>query len=505
MGWASHAADLLDPPADNVFGDLKFTANPGPQTRFLDMFDEWNADFLYGGAAGGSKSTSLLLGALRSCVRHPGLQVFWFRRTFPELEQSVIRALARYGYGKQLGARWVGSRHELIFPGGSIFTFAHAKNMEEATALQSAEIQLLILDERTTIPPDVVDLLYTRVRSGVEGVPCLGIRSATNPGNIGHTRVKAEYVDATDHGTKEIVDASGRLRRFIQARVSDTPQLGPEYAQSFAGYGEALRKAFLDGDWDVFAGQVFAEWRHARHVVPRFTPPPTWKRVAGIDFGYAAPWAVVWSAVDPDGRVWCYRERYASKVGETDQARLILEDEATEPTAHWVVRYADPSMWRSTGEGLPIADRYQVEGCHLEPANNERIAGWQRVHTYLADGPACTLHRDLGWETCPMLHVLDGTCPDLVRTLPSVPYDKHRVEDVDTQSEDHAPDALRYMLMGIGFVSTLVPFEDETPTKALDGTDLLIPVGGRFALAAEHLFANVVRAAPASGSNDSLY
>ncbi|MDB4872488.1 MAG: hypothetical protein JWL97_3492, partial [Gemmatimonadales bacterium] len=123
------AADVLDPwehaaqafEQKDVFAELAFIPNPGPQTRFLNLPDE-NLDVLYGGAAGGSKSTSLLMYALRSCARFPGLQAFWFRRSFPELEQSVLRMLARYQYAKVLGARYNGSTHELRFNNGSILT-----------------------------------------------------------------------------------------------------------------------------------------------------------------------------------------------------------------------------------------------------------------------------------------------------------------------------------------------------------------------------------------------
>jgi hypothetical protein len=49
-----------------------------------------------------------------------------------------------------------------------------------------------------------------------------------------------------------------------------------------------------------------------------------------------------------------------------------------------------------------------------------------------------------------MLHVLDGCAPNLVRTLPALPYDPHRVEDVDTKADDHAADAARYLLHMLG-------------------------------------------------------
>lgn len=448
------AFDLLADRLEGVgavdpFEALNFRPNPGPQSRFLALPDA-NLDVLYGGAAGGSKSTSLLMYGLRACYRYPGLQAFWFRRSFPELEQSVLRMLARYNYAKALGARYNGSTHELRFDNGSVFTFGHAKNIQEVSALQSAEINLLLIDERTTIPPDVIDQLYVRVRSGVAGVPCLGARSATNPGGIGHSRVRAEYVDATNHGDREIEDANGRRRIFIQARVSDTPQLGEEYRRNLQGLDEKLRRAFLEGDWGVFAGQAFSEWRYERHVIKPFDIPPTWKRYAGIDWGYTAPWSVLWGAVDEDDRVWIYRELYDTQVAESEQARRIVEAESGE---HVIARYADDAMWASRGEAKPISKVYNEQGAYLTQAGKgpgSRISGWQRVHSYLAEGPACPHHRALGWETCPRLHVFPQA-QNLIRTLPALPHATvGNPEDIDTKAEDHSGDSLRYLLINLG-------------------------------------------------------
>jgi hypothetical protein len=250
------AAAEWEPPPDDVFEKLGFTPNPGPQTRFLELPDA-NIDVLFGGAVGGSKTFSLLLYVLRACCRYPGLQAFWFRRTFPELEHSVLRQLGRIGYAQALGCRWRADKYELRFPAGSVLTFSHAKDLKEATAFLSAEINLLLLDERTTMPPDVVDMLYTRVRTGVPGLPVLGIRSATNPGSAGHSRIVTDYIDATGRGEHEIIDANNRRRIFIQSRIGDTPQLGADYLKNLAGLPEKLRRAYLEGDWTVFAGQAF--------------------------------------------------------------------------------------------------------------------------------------------------------------------------------------------------------------------------------------------------------
>ena len=101
------------------------------------------------------------------------------------------------------------------------------------------------------------------------------------------------------------------------------------------------------------------------------------------------------------------------------------------------------------GEVHSIADMYAAEACHLLKAENDREAGWQRLHTYLDDGPACRVHAALGWAECPMLHVFD-TCSNLVRVMPDQVHDEIDVEDLDTKGEDHLPDAIRYALMAVG-------------------------------------------------------
>jgi hypothetical protein len=426
--------------------DLPAPCGQCPQERFLGAPDE-NLDILYGGAGGGGKSWSLLAYAIRTCVRFPGIQVFWFRRSFPELNQSVLRTLARYGYAKSLGARWDGSKYELRFPGGSVLTFAHAKNIQEAASLSSAEINLLLLDERTTIAPDVVDFLYTRVRSGVTGVPCLGVRSASNPGHIGHGVVKADYVDATDHGTKEIIDASGRRRSFIPAKATDNPYVG-DYEKTLAGIADPdLRARIRDGDWSAMPDAAFPDWKRDRIVVPAFTIPQGWTHFGGMDYGWAAPSVYLAAAKDADGRLWFYRELTMVQTAEGEQARRIL---AANAGIQINAIAADPAMWGKAGSGLPPADQMAIEGLDLTKANNDRLSGKSRIHTYLSEGPACPYHREQGETTCPMLHVLDGACPEFVKTMGFLPRDPHRPEDVDTNAPDHWYDAGRYLVMAVG-------------------------------------------------------
>lgn len=463
----------------DVFGLLGY--EPTPRQREFHEATEF--DVLFGGAAGGGKTRALLMDDLRDAVRYPKIRIGAYRRSYPELEESLLAELAQIGYARELGCRWNGSKYNLYFPSGSLIMFRYAKTVDEATRRQGGQYQKLTFDERNLTPPEVCQFLESRLRSGDGDIPVIGIRSGTNPGGIGHGASKTRYVDATDHGKKIVIDVRGRTVRFIPSKLSDNPHVNPEYASDLLALSGKMRSAFLDGDWDQFAGQYFTAWRHERHVVEPITLPPTWTRYNGIDWGYAAPWCVLWAAVDEDGRLWVYRELYQKQVGEKDQALAILGAEGDGENV--AARYADDAMWATRGDAKPISDVYAENGVHLTQAgkgSTGRVAGWQRVRSYLDEGPACPHHRALGWETCPMMHVF-STVENLIRTLPNLPHAvKGDVEDVDTAAEDHAGDALRYMAVNLGtgpqFVTGLpAPNPEPMVTAAAGAQYVIVPPG----------------------------
>lgn len=239
-----------------------------------------------------------------------------------------------------------------------------------------------------------------------------------------------------------------------------------------AGRQEVLGE-LLDED-DMVA---FGDWHVDRMTVPSFKLPASWTRYAGVDYGLTAPYAVEWGAKDNDGRVWIYDEAGAPKTGETVQAQTInLHEMQTvaldgERLVRPIVskRCGDPSMWTKHTESLDVASTYAQHGVALVKADNNRLVGRARVHSYLREAPACAYHKAQGWDTCPQLHVLAGKAPDLCRTMPLLDNDPDHPEDVDTTGDDHWYDALRYLLMGIG----AAPFYGAAGGSAGGASDLL--------------------------------
>jgi phage terminase large subunit len=226
-------------------------------------------------------------------------------------------------------------------------------------------------------------------------------------------------------------------RRFFSS-YKDNPFINQEYKQYLESLTGDLAKAWRDGDWDVFAGQAFPAWRYECHVIKQM--PDGWERWVkwrAIDWGYSNPWCCLWLTRNPDnGRIIVYREAYATRLTDRQQAHMILD--MTPPGERITITYADPAMWSSKNlQGIvtSTADEYASEGVPLTRADNDRLSGKRKVDRLLESLP----------DGLPGLQVKD-TCVNLIRTLPALVYDDVKVEDIDTELEDHAYDALRYGL-----------------------------------------------------------
>ncbi len=432
---------------------------------------------LYGGAVGGGKSAAMLHDAIFYAANYPGIKIGLVRRTYPELEESFIFPLqTQWQAAKPLGARWNGTAHQLKFPNGSLLNFVYAETVADVANLRGGEYQIWYVDEASMMMPDALQQLTERLRSSNKLIPTLGIRMGSNPGGPSHQYLKDRFITPTDKGRKKFVweknKRTGTKRKiaFIPAQLDDNPHINEGYTDVIDSIEDPQRrKAMRDGDWDAMVGQFFETWSDKKHVIDKSFPlPKEWQRYCGIDYGILNPWAVIWAAVDQDGRQWLYREIYATNVLSTDQGKYILEAERAAGETS-VVRVGDPAMWGNRGTPLTIADDYGLAGCGIYPADNDRINGWSLCHRYLAEGPACEYHKAKGLKTCPMVHVFRDSCPMFIRTIPILTRDPLKPEDAATKNvEDHIADAWRYLCMQVGTYARPVFYDDipYTPSKA---------------------------------------
>lgn len=422
-------------------------------TKRQKAFIEAQSDeVLFGGAAGGGKSYGQLVDALLYALKYAGSKQLILRRTFPELNRSLILVSLSF-YPKEI-AKYNDSNKRWRFVNGSVIEFGYCDAEKDVYRYQGAEYDVVRFDELTHFTKEQYTYLISRVR-GVNDFPKM-MKSSTNPGGVGHAWVKERFIDGFTPN-EEHIDDTGRRFLFLPSLVQENSFLmksDPMYIKRLEQLPEKERKALLYGDWDIFEGQVFAEWRNDRrgyktrkgtHVIESFTIPKEWRRFRAFDFGYSKPFAVLWFAVDYDGRAYLYRELYGC-TGEPDVgikwtaqqiAQEIRKIEDSEEKGQHILGIADPAIWNKTGsEDGSIADMMQQCGVYFEKGNHDRLAGKMQLHYRLA----------MDDEGLPMLYVFEN-CRNTIRTLPLLQYDPLRPEDVDTKQEDHIYDSIKYFLM----------------------------------------------------------
>ena len=364
-------------------------------------------------------------------------------------------------------AKYNGSSHCWTFPSGAKIYFGSIHNVQDRTRYQGRAFDLIIFDELTHFTWEEYSYLRSRNRPTGPGTRVY-MRATGNPGGIGHGWVKQYFVRAGEpskpvNNDVKIIGPDGKVMEykrkkiFVPSSVFDNQALlsnDPNYVASLGMLDEGDRNALLYGDWDSFEGQVFVEWRNDpahykdrlwTHVIDPFRIPRDWTIYRSFDFGYAKPFSVGWYAVDHDGVIYRIREFYGCtktpntgvKMTPQEIAKTIREIEETDPLLHGktITGVADPAIYdKSRGES--VAEMMEQSGIVFTPGDHTRIAGKMQCHYRLAFSP----------DGIPMFYVF-STCPHFIRTVPNLVYDDRKVEDIDTEQEDHIYDEWRYLMM----------------------------------------------------------
>ena len=393
------------------------------------FIDSTQSEVLFGGAAGGGKSYGQVVDALLFAIKYPTSKQLILRRTFSELDKSLIR-LSLSLYPKEIYS-FNQSSHTGRFKNGSIIDFGFCAAEFDVYQYQSAEYDVIRFDELTHFTESQYIYLISRVR-GANDFP-KQIKSSTNPGGIGHGWVKSRFVDPSPAGVGFIGD-DGMDRIFIPSLLDDNAFLlkgDPKYRERLLALPEREKKALLYGDWNIFEGQYFTEFDPARHIVTPFEIPRGWRKYRTIDYGLDRL-ACLWIATSPDGNSYVYREFCKSNLTISQATKEILD--RTPDSEEIYATLAPPDMWhRSQESGKSKAALFSEYGLNFTKTSNDRECGWLAVKEML-----------IGGDGRQAIYFF-STCTEIIKCLPALTVDKIRPTDCATEPHDitHAPDALR--------------------------------------------------------------
>ena len=472
------------------------------QETFLSLPDEI-FEALYGGQAGGGKSEVILqLPLVREFYQHPRFKGIIFRRTLPELEREIILRSQTDGFYKACGGGYQDQKKRWRFPSGAIIQFGHLEHESDVKIYDTAQYNYMAFDEVTSFTPYQYEYLsFSRCRSSDQNLPAI-VRSGTNPGGISHNYFRKRFVEPCREGNKIIRETStinGRSTEkkliFIKSKASDNEYLmraDPGYLDRMQGLPEADRIAKAEGDWWIYSGQVFDDFRENRlptepenayHVIPvenQFTIPYFWPRILSIDWGYDAMTHALFWAINPlpnkdfKAKIYVYREYAARKEKISTWAGNLRNLSHGEDIRDIVL---DPSAYGHRGDEKTIDEQFADSfGRAARRADNDRIGGKLLIQEYLrwkSNGPrsipkqgydseiAFRIRHTGGEEALreyektflveedegylPKLMIFDN-CKELINALPLCIYDKDHTEDVAEFKGDDPYDNFRYGL-----------------------------------------------------------
>lgn len=381
---------------------------------------------LVDGPAGTGKTRAALTKLFFACERVRKIRCLIVRKTRISLNESALKTfeadVCPVGHACLRGPDRA-HRQRYDFPNGSCIVLG---GMDVADRIMSTEFDLILVVEATEITEDDAEKLMTRLRNGRLGYHQIVFEC--NPG-------------PPTHWLKRWADA-GRCERF-PSRHEDNPAVTPEYLAILDRLTGHRRARLLEGHWAAAEGLVYPEWDASVHLIDRFEIPKDWRRFRSIDFGYTNPFVCQWWAIDPDGRMYLYREVYESQKIVEDHAkeiRQLSEGERIKATvADWDAE--DRATLNRHGIGSIAATKDVTVGIQAV-ANRLRRSGDGRPRLFILRDSL--LRRDPAIDAakrpCSTAAEFDGYCWQEVK-------DGKPVKEEPVKVDDHGMDATRYAVM----------------------------------------------------------
>lgn len=429
-----------------------------PYPKQIEFFKSTCRYTAYGGARGGGKSWAVRSKAVLLCFNYPGIQILLLRRTLKDLRDNHVVPLQKMlkTESKDKLAIYKVQEKEFLFPNGSRLVLGYCDNESDVLQYQGQAYDVIFLEEATQFTEFQYQTLTESNRSSglckKEFKPRMYF--TCNPGGVGHIWFKRLFIDRNYQNKEKPEDYM-----FIQSLVYENKFLmehDPDYVRVLENLPEDRKKAMLYGDWNVFEGQYFGEFRSDIHVIEPFEIPSHWKRYISMDYGLDML-AVLWTARDTEGNSYVYKELHESNLIISEAAKRIKEVNNGEKYEYI---YAPRDLWNRRQEtGKSVADIFYENGLDLTKTSVDRVDGWFATKEWLH----IVTTRDIETveEKQDSKLKIFKNCRTLINYLPQLQTDEKNPNDVATEPHylTHVADALRYFC--VNFTSPAQEPKDE--------------------------------------------
>ena len=391
----------------------------------------------YGGARGGGKSYVVRKKAILLALNYPGVQILLLRRTLNELRENHVIPLVKElkCQTEEKIAVFKESTKEFIFPNGSRIKLGYCDNEKDVLQYQGQAYEVIFMEEATHFTEFQFNCLTECNRLSGQCKEEISPRMyfTCNPGGVGHVWVKRLFIDKDYKETEKAEDYC-----FIPALVFENEFImknDPAYVKTLENLPEDRKQAMLYGNWDIFDGQYFCEFKRNIHVIEPFEIPKDWRIYRTRDYGLDML-ACYWIALDYKNNAYVFKEVYESNLIVSKASQRINEI----TTEDIYLDLAPPDLWnRNKDTGKSTADIFNENGHDLYKADNNRESGWLAVKEWLK------IYKDEQGQENSKLKIFSN-CVNLIRTLPLLQHDEKKPNDVANEPHEltHAPDALRY-------------------------------------------------------------
>jgi len=397
-------------------------------------FHQCNAPYkAYIGGFGSGKTLCGAVEAFLTALKYPGTYGIVTRWSYRELEATSFKTLLDIIPPSFIEKQYKNQCLVVLKNGSQIQGF----NLQNHKRLTSLNLSWFWIDEVTEIPEDSFLQLQGRMR----GKPPRCGWVTGNP-------------NGRDWVYKAFVEQSRKDYAFFHAKTYENTHLPQDYVDNLRKYYPAeWVERFMEGSFDAFEGQIFNEFSTTQHVIhpnDTFPIPQEWPRYRGIDLGIFHPTCCLWAAMAPSDDLFIYDCYYQRNKLVSEHAAEINRRSGND-LFEWTV--IDPSANRRDSiTGATIKDEYRKLGINTIDGNNSILDGISRIKELLRVDPSHP-HPVSGRMGSPRLHIMPGTCSELIWELSQYKWKDQRPDSTAKEKEEpvdrhnHAIDPLRYIAM----------------------------------------------------------